>query len=134
MNVLFIGNWDPVGNGLANRLLREGHTVCWMTEEDQTILWNGRLQGNIYRGSFRMEELTYILKSQMIDTVVFLTASLRETMWESAEYESHIRILSSVLAGLRGYPVKSFVYLSSMELEYADHVTPMLSDLMAGEL
>lgn len=134
MNVLFIGNWDPVGNGLANRLLREGHTVCWMTEEDQTILWNGRLQGNIYRGSFRMEELTYILKSQMIDTVVFLTASLRETMWETAEYESHIRILSSVLAGLRGYPVKSFVYLSSMELEYADHVTPMLSDLMAGEL
>lgn len=134
MNVLFIGNWDLVGSGFANRLLREGHSVSWMTEEPQQTLWNQRFHGNVYRGRFRQEEMLHILKSQMIDTVVFLTAPLREVSEENHGYESQIRTLSRVLAGMKEFPVKTFLYCSSIELEYQDKATPMLSDLVAGEM
>lgn len=134
MNVLFIGNWDLAGSGFANRLLREGHSVCWMTEDPQRVLWNQRFHGNIYRGEFRQDKMKQILKSQMIDTVVFLTAPLREIGEENREYESQIWMLSRALEGIRTFPVKTFLYCSSIELEYRDKVSPMLSDLVAGEM
>ena len=33
MNILFAGPWDLVGKTTAEHFLREGHDVCWLTEE-----------------------------------------------------------------------------------------------------
>ena len=44
MNVLFIGKWDIAGAYISDRLFREGHEVCWMTEEKTGTLWNKKFR------------------------------------------------------------------------------------------
>ena len=118
MNVLFAGGWDLAGACLADRLIAEGHRVCWVTSCGEDSLWNKRYKGSVYRGALTREEYLRILKSNSIDAVIFLTASLRENLEELPEYESQIGELTDLLGALRNHPVKSLVYLSSLELDY----------------
>lgn len=133
MNVLFAGRWDLAGAYIANRFLREGHTACWVTRESRRTLWHPKLKGSVYRGEQTTEALTSILRSNRIDTVVFLTGNLRESL-PDAPYESCVPELGTLLAALRSCPVQSFAYLSSVELGYDGALTPQQADLAAGEL
>ena len=133
MNVLFVGKWDIAGAYIADRLLQEGNEVCWMTGEDKESLWNSSFKGNIYRGSWKREDYLRILKANSVDTVVFLTGELREHYEEVYEYESQMDGLTNLMGVLRNYPLKCFLYLSSLELDYKGGYTPLLADLAAGE-
>ena len=134
MNVLFVGKWDIAGAYIADRFLREGNEVCWMTDESSQILWNKKFKGNIYRGSWRKEECRRIIKANSVDTVVFLTGDFREHYEEVTEYESQMTVLTELMTVLRDYPLKCLLYLSSLELDYQDNSTPVLTDLAAGEM
>lgn len=134
MNVLFVGKWDLAGAYIADRLIREGHSACWMTSESSRVLWNKKFKGNIYRGTWHREDYLRILKANSVDTVVFLTAKLRENYEELPEYESLMLDFTNLLNVLRNYPLKCLVYLSSVELDYQEIYTPVLTDLAAGEM
>lgn len=134
MNVLFVGDWDIAGAYIADRLMREGHEACWMTGEGTSTLWNKKLKGNIYRGTWRREDYMRILKAHSIDVVIFLTGEFREHYEELPEYESQMAKFTSLMNVLRNYPIKCLLYLSSLELDYGEIHTPMLTDLAAGEM
>ena len=75
-----------------------------------------------------------ILRANSIDTVVFLTGGLRECYEDAPEYESQMLELTNVLNVLRNYPLRCLLYLSSVELDYNEIHTPVLTDLAAGEM
>lgn len=133
MNVLFVGRWDLAGAYLANRFLSEGHTACWITREPRRSLWHPKLKGSVYRGSLTGEQIAAVLAGNRVDTVVFLTAALREDA-PGAPYESCITELGPLLEALRRHKLQTFVYLSSVELGYGGPLTPQQADLAAGEL
>lgn len=134
MNILFVGEWDIAGAYISDRLIREGHEVCWMTEEESRILWNKKFKGGIYRGNFRREDYMRILKERSVDTVIYLTGKLRENYEEFPEYNSRMLDLTNLLNVLRNYPLKRLIYLSSLELAYKEIYTPVLTELAAGEM
>lgn len=134
MNVLFVGAWDIAGAYIADRLLREGNEVCWMTGEGTRILWNKKFKGNIYRGIWKREDYLRILKANSVDTVIFLTGQFREHYEEVSEYESQMLDFTNLMNVLRNYPLRCLVYLSSLELDYKEIYTPLLTDLAAGEM
>lgn len=133
MNVLFAGQWDLAGVYIANRFLREGHTACWVTREPTRPLWHPKLKGTVYRGEQTAKALSSVLRSNRIDTVIFLTGTLRESV-PDAPYESCVPQLGTLLTALHDYPVQSFVYLSSVELGFNGALTPQQADLAAGEM
>ncbi|MDY3920165.1 MAG: NAD(P)-dependent oxidoreductase [Candidatus Limivivens sp.] len=134
MNILFIGKWDIAGAYISDRLIREGHTACWMTSEPDRVLWNKKFKGNIYRGSWRREDYQRILKANSVDAVVYLTSTFRENYEDLPEYDSQMLDLTNLLNVLRNYPLKCLLYLSSVELDYSEIHTPVLTDLAAGEM
>lgn len=134
VNILFIGKWDIAGAYISDRLIREGYSVCWMTDEEEGILWNKKFKGNIYRGIWRREDYLRILKANSIDVVVLLTGIFRENYEELPEYRSQMLDFTNLLNVLRNYPLKSLVYLSSLELDYDEIHTPVLTELLAGEM
>ncbi len=42
MSDLFIGEWDFVGGHTADRMIREGHDVCWITRHPDRTLWSSQ--------------------------------------------------------------------------------------------
>lgn len=134
MNVLFVGKWDIAGAYIADAVIREGNTACWMTDDEEGVLWNKKLKGNVYRGAWHREDFLKILKANSVDTIVYMTSIFRENGEELPEYESQMMELTDLLNVLRNYPVKSLVYLSSLELEYEEAHTPAQTELVAGEM
>lgn len=130
MNVLFVGQTEIVGSYLADLLIREGHTACWVTEEPQKELWNKKLKGNIYRGAFEAERFSRVLSSHQVDTVVFLTGAAREGCARPEQQDRQNQLLLAVLAALRDYKVERFLYLSSIKAGYG---APDAAELLAGE-
>lgn len=134
MSVLFIGKWDLAGAYISDRLIREGNKVCWITDEQTKILWNKKFKGNIYRGSFNKEECHRVMKVNAVDTVIYMTGGLRENLEGLAEYSSRMLELTEVLSLLKSYSLKNMVYLSSVELDYQEVYSPVLTELAAGEM
>lgn len=134
MSILFIGKWDLAGAYISDRLIREGNKVCWITDEQTKILWNKKFKGNIYRGAFNKEECRRVLKVNSVDTVIYMTGGLRENLEGLTEYSSRMLELTEVLSLLKTYSLKSMVYLSSVELDYQEVYTPVLTELAAGEM
>lgn len=132
MNILFAGPWDLAGKYTAERFLQEGHSVCWLTRERARSLWDGRLRGTVRRGALSEKETCALLRAHRIEAVVYLTAPLREDT--GAQPETGTRDLEILLRALKDHPVRSFVYLSSAELDYESPLTPRLAALAAGEL
>ena len=116
MNILFAGPWDLVGKTTAEHFLREGHDVCWLTEEPKRTLWDKKLHGTICRGQYKTAQIVPILRSHRIDAVIVLTAGLREGPDAAADVRTEP--LGELLTALREYPVRCFAYLSSVELDY----------------
>jgi len=132
MNALFWGNWDSAGSSIAESLIREGNKVSWITE-DEGLLWDKTLKGTVYRKNKSREEIIHILKAEAIDTVVFMTGALREDYLVRDHYESHLQELTEVLGIFRSHRLKTFVYLSSIETEFQQVLTPSINELTAGE-
>lgn len=132
MNVLFAGPWDLAGKVTAEFFWREGHEICWLTSEGKRGLWGEKCKGAVYRGSFPAAQIVEILRRHHIDAVIVLTANLREGV--DLCLEEHPERLATLLAALRDYPVKSFVYLSSVELAWKGPLAPRQAALAAGEL
>lgn len=78
MRILFAGPWDLAGKAAAEYFLREGHEVCWLTAEPRRTLWDRKLQGTVCRGQFTATQIVPILRTHRIETVIVLTAGLRE--------------------------------------------------------
>lgn len=132
MNVLFAGPWDLAGKATAEYFLREGHEVCWLTQERNRTLWDSKFKGAIYRGLPDTRQILSFLRAHRIDAVIVLTAGLRE----GADFCSAkgAEPLEHLLAALREHPVHSFVYLSSVELSWEAPLTPRQAALAAEEL
>lgn len=123
MKVLFIGKWDIAGAYISDCLIQEGHSVCWITDEEEgCCLWNKRFKGNIYRGIWRREDYLKIMKANAVDVVVILTGIFRENYEELPEYGSQMPELTNLLNALRNYQLKSLVYLSSLSWITARHI------------
>lgn len=122
MNILFAGPWDLVGKTTAEHFLREGHDVCWLTEEPKRTLWDKKLHGTICRGQYKAAQIVPILRSHRIDAVIVLTAGLREGPDAAADVRTEP--LGELLTALREYPVRCFAYLSSVELAWQGPLTP----------
>lgn len=132
MNILFAGPWDLVGKTTAEHFLREGHDVCWLTEEPKRTLWDKKLHGTICRGQYKAAQIVPILRSHRIDAVIMLTAGLREG--HDAAADARTEPLGELLTALREYPVRCFVYLSSVELAWQGPLTPRQAVLAGAEL
>ena len=78
MRILFVGNYDTAGHYVATRLYREGHHVCWLTQEKQKKLWDHRIFGKVYRRPIHYRTCRQILQGESIDCIVFLTSFWRE--------------------------------------------------------
>lgn len=132
MSVLFAGPWDLAGKATAEYFLREGQEVCWLTGEETRPLWDAKFKGTVCRGTFTAPRILSILNAHRVDAVIVLTAGLREgaDLCPAEEPE----VLGPLLAALREHPVRSFVYLSSVELSWKGPLTPRQAALAAGEL
>ena len=132
MNVLFVGSGDITANYLADRLYREGNAVSWVTREEKGFLLKRGFQGKIYREGYQVNTLKSILRLQGIDTVVFAYESYVGDPWEETG-ESLIPALQNTLKALENYTLKHFVFLSTIELEYQQILTPKLAEIEYGE-
>lgn len=132
MNVLLTGPWDLAGKATAEYFLREGHDVCWLTRESKRSLWDTKFKGMIYRGQFNVPQIRSFLQAHRVDVVIVLTAGLREGSDLCPEEDSSL--LRKLLAALREHPVRSFVYLSSVELSWKSPLTPRQAALASDEL
>lgn len=132
MRILFAGPWDLAGKAAAEYFLREGHEVCWLTAEPRRTLWDRKLQGTVCRGQFTAAQIVPILRTHRIETVIVLTAGLREG--PDACPDPQAGPLGELLAAVQSCPVGCFVYLSSLELAWQSPLTPRQAALAAGEL
>lgn len=136
MRVLFVGGKDLVGTYSAARLYKEGNTVCWLTALEEGELWDSGVKGNIYRTSLKSSQCKSIFKANGFDVVIFMTSDHRDNIDSglSKEYDSILPELMNILKLSYHYKVKQFVFLSSTELYKEEGITPILADLMAGEM
>lgn len=132
MNVLFAGPWDLVGKATAEYFLQEGNDVCWLTQESKRTLWDRKFKGAIFRGQLETCQILSFLRAHHIDVVIVLTSGLREGSDFFPDEASPQ--LEKLLAALREYPVRSFVYLSSVELSWEGPLTLRQAALASGEL
>lgn len=132
MNVLFAGPWDLAGKAAAEYFWREGHEICWMTPEEKRGLWDAKCKGTVWRGQFTTAQILQMLRRHHIDAVIVLTAGLREGT--DLYPEEHPEELTGLLGALREYPVRHFVYLSSVELGWKGPLNPRQAALASGEL
>lgn len=132
MNVLFAGPWDLAGKATAEYFLREGHDVCWLTQDNKRTLWDPKFKGAVCRGQCTVPQIRSVLRTHRVDVVIVLTAGLRE----GADFlpEEAPSLLGKLLTALREHPVRSFVYLSSAELAWKAPLTPRQAVLASEEL
>lgn len=131
MNILFVGSGDITANYLADRLYREGHNISWATKEEKSLLLKKEFKGKIYREGYRTSVLNGILRLQGIDTVVFAYETYVGE--DEEERESLIPALQNTLKALENHKIKHFVYLSTVELDYEQVLTPKLAEIEYGE-
>ena len=103
-----------------------------MTKDEKSFLLNKDFKGKIYREGYQVNTLKSILRLQGIDTVVFAYESSVGDPWEE-KTESLIPALQNILKALENHRLKHFVYLSTIELEYRQVLTPKLAELEYGE-
>lgn len=132
MNILLAGPWDLAGKAIAEHFLREGHDVCWLTQERERPLWDKSLKGMVCRGRFTAAQILPILRTHHIDAVIVLTGPLREGPDACPDGQSDF--LDELLRALHDHPVQCLVYLSSAELSWDTPPTPRQAALVAGEL
>lgn len=136
LKIALVGDGCVEGRYIARRLYKEGHKINWIVQGNAEQLLDKDVKGNVYNipiGSNRCKE---VIKSNSIDTIIFLTSGYKEKYEdEEVEYESMIPALQSVLKySSENKNIKRFVFISSVELGNENNMTPILTDLKAGEM
>jgi nucleoside-diphosphate-sugar epimerase len=136
LKILLVGEGCVEGRYIARRLYKEGHKLNWIAKEITEQLFDKDVKGNAYNipiGSSRCKE---VIKSNNIDTIVFLTSVYREKFEnEETEYDSMLPDLHSILKYASEYnSIKRIAFMSSVELYNENNLTPILTDLKAGEM
>lgn len=136
MKILLIGEGCVEGRYIARRFYEEGHKISWISKENTKQLLDKEVKGNVYCipiGSGRCKE---VIKSNSIDTIIFLTPEYREKFEnEEVEYGSLIPDLHEILKYSIEYnSIKRIAFMSSVELMNEENLSPILADLKAGEL
>lgn len=136
MNVLFVGEKDIAGRYVAEKLFKENNKVYWLTESEEGGLWDTNVKGKIYRTDIKSHKCIDIFTVNNIDTVIFLTGKHREYSDDQfyVDYESIIPGLMNVLKISKECNINKFIFLSSMQLFNSNINSPILSDLMSGEM
>lgn len=125
MNILLVGTADAVACAAANRLYKEGDALTWITAEKEARLWNSRFRGNIYRAGYHADQIIRIMRLHSVEAVIFSFAG--KDIEGSQEENEPILALSHMLQAVQNYRLKQFVYISSIELEYHQTLTPQLA-------
>ena len=134
MRILFVGNYDTAGHYVATRLYREGHHVCWLTQEKQKELWDHRILGKVYRRPIHYRTCRQILQGESIDCIVFLTSFWREPhLAKERESMSLLSLLDPVLQATVSVKIRCIAMISSMDLQQEELLSPLLEELRAGE-
>lgn len=130
VRILLVGDYDLGGVYLASRFYREGHHVCWLTQEPDLALWGKEVK--TYRRPATYSACHHILVGEAIDGIVFLTAPYREPV-EEAGKSSLLALLDPVLRAAATCKLRWTCLLSSTDLEEEGLLSPTLEELRAGE-
>lgn len=109
MSDFFIGEWDCAGAHIADRMVREGHEVCWITRHPDRSLWSAQFKGKIYQDIHSKDEFNRILHSNSVENVFFMTADNRERSLYGTQGQSESDFLPIVMEYLKDYQLNSFV-------------------------
>lgn len=133
MSDLFIGEWDCAGAHTADRMIREGHDVCWITRTPSRMLWSERFKGKVYQDIHSKDEFHRILHSNSVENVFFMTGDNRETALYGNANMSDSDYLSIVMEYLRDYQLNCFVLFSSIEADATSINTPSIARIRNQE-
>lgn len=133
MSDLFIGEWDCAGAHTADRMIREGHDVCWITRHPDRTLWSSQFKGKIYRDIHSKDEFNRILHSNSVENVFFMTADNRERSLYGTQRQSESDFLPIVMEYLKDYQLNSFVLFSSIEADAMSIHTPATAKIRNQE-
>lgn len=135
MRILLVGEGGVEGRYIARRFYKEGHKINWIVHGNTELLLDKDVKANVYHIPIGSSKCKDVIKSNSIDTIVFLTSGHREKFEnEEIEYKTLIPDLQSVLKYIsENNSVKRLVFMSSVELEN-ENLTPILTDLRAGEM
>ncbi|RDY30332.1 NAD-dependent epimerase/dehydratase family protein [Lachnotalea glycerini] len=136
MKVLLIGEGCVEGRYIAARLYKEGHKINWIAKDSTQQLFDNEVKANIYHVPIASSRCKEVIKSNSIDTIIYLTSGYRERFEkEEVEYDSLIPDLHAVLKYSVEYnSIKRIVFMSSVELADENNLLPILTDLKAGEM
>ena len=133
MSDLFIGEWDFAGGHTADRMIREGHDVCWITRHPDRTLWSSQFKGKIYRDIHSKDEFNRILHSNSVENVFFMTADNRERSLYGTQRQNESDFLPIVMEYLKDYQLNSFVLFSSIEADAVSIHTPATAKIRNQE-
>lgn len=131
MNILFIGTADITASYIADRMYREGHSLTWITSEKKEGLWNKSFKGKVYREGYQASQISRILKLHSVDVIVFCFAG--SGILGEKEENRQLSALHNTLLAVKGHPLKSFLYLSSVDLALDQVYSPSLAEYQYGE-
>lgn len=132
MKILLVGNIDIAGRYIATRMYKEGHHVSWLTGEKKKSIFDERIRGRTYRNVINLSNARRVMRAEDIDTLIFLTAGLREA-GDPGTHESLLGWERMVLLAARHAKVKRIVFLSSSALRSEELLGTDLEELRSGE-
>lgn len=136
MKILLVGNGCIEGRYIARRMHKEGHKINWITSDTTKQLLDKDIKANIYNIPIRSNRCKEVIKSNSIDTIIFLTSEYREKYEnEEVTYESLLPELHSILNyANENKLIKRIIFMSSIEVNDVNNLTPIQTELKAGEM
>jgi len=136
VKILLVGEGCIEGRYIASRLYKEGHKINWITSDSTKQLLDKDVKANVYNIPIKSNRCKEVMKSNSIDTIIFLTSEYRE-QYENEEitYESLLPDLHSILNyASENKSIKRLIFMSSIEVYDENNLTPIQTELKAGEM
>ena len=133
--ILFVGDYDLAGGGIATRMYREGCKVSWLTSNRDKMLWGDRVHGKVHRLAITYNNCSQIIKGEAVDCIVGLTGIYRELDDQDAVWGrgTLLPMLVPVLRAAAAEQVRHICFLSSVRLGDEGLLEPGFEELRAGE-
>lgn len=133
--ILFVGDYDLAGGGIATRMYREGCKVSWLTSNRDKMLWGDRVHGKVHRLAITYNNCSQIIKGEAVDCIVVLTGIYRELDDQDAVWGrgTLLPMLVPVLRAAAAEQVRYICFLSSVRLGDEGLLEPGFEELRAGE-
>ena len=114
--ILFVGDYDLAGGGIATRMYREGCKVSWLTSNRDKMLWGDRVHGKVHRLAITYNNCSQIIKGEAVDCIVVLTGIYRELDDQDAVWGrgTLLPMLMPVLRAAAAEQVRHICFLSSV--------------------